>query len=68
MNANPSVDDRDESMRTELPLPDLDALGARLKDIEPQARAAIQQRPIVAMMIAVGVGYLIARMASRSNR
>ena len=47
---------------------DLDALGSGLKDLEEQARAFVQERPIVAVLVAAGLGYLIARLASRGAR
>jgi ElaB/YqjD/DUF883 family membrane-anchored ribosome-binding protein len=37
-------------------------------DLEQQARTFIRQRPIVALLAAAGVGYLVARLVSRGMR
>lgn len=37
-------------------------------DLEQQARTLIRQRPIVAVLAAVGLGYLTARLISRGAR
>ena len=47
---------------------EIDALGSGLKDLEEQARAFVHERPIVAVLIAAGFGYLVARLASRGTR
>ena len=36
--------------------------------LEHQARALIRQRPVVAVLAALGVGYLAARLVSRAMR
>ena len=41
---------------------------ARVTDLERQARILIRQRPIVAVLAAVGVGYLAARFVARVLR
>ena len=41
---------------------------SRVTDLEEQARALIRQRPVVAVLAAVGVGYLVARLVSRAMR
>ena len=41
---------------------------ARVTDLERHARALIRQRPVVAVLAAVGVGYLVARLVSRAMR
>jgi hypothetical protein len=40
----------------------------RVTDLERRARKLIRQRPIVAVLAAVGVGYLAARFVSRAVR
>lgn len=40
----------------------------RHTDLEQQARALITQRPVVSVLTAVGVGYLVARLVSRATR
>jgi hypothetical protein len=49
-------------------LPDLDAIGVDLEDLEQKARAMILQRPVVAVLVAAAFGYLVARIASRAKR
>ena len=44
------------------------AVRSRLTDLEQQARTLIRQRPVVAVLAAVGVGYLVARLVSRAMR
>jgi hypothetical protein len=41
---------------------------ARVTDLEHRARTLIRQRPIVAVLAALGVGYLAARVVSRALR
>jgi len=48
--------------------PDMEALRASVTELEEQARTRIVQRPVVAVMVAVGVGYLVARLVSRVGR
>lgn len=47
---------------------DIDALRAKVTDLEQQASVLIRERPVVAVLAAVGVGYLLARLASRAPR
>lgn len=44
------------------------AVRSRVTDLEQQARTLISQRPVVAVLAAVGVGYLVARLVSRGLR
>lgn len=39
-----------------------------LTEFAQRVRAIIEQRPVVAMLAAVGVGYVVARLASRGGR
>ena len=41
---------------------------AKATDLERHARTLIRQRPIVAVLAAVGIGYLAARIVSRVMR
>jgi len=41
---------------------------ARAMEVERRARTLIGQRPIVAVLAAVAVGYLTARLVSRARR
>jgi ElaB/YqjD/DUF883 family membrane-anchored ribosome-binding protein len=41
---------------------------AKVTDLEQQARALIRQRPVVAVLAAAGIGYLVARLVSRATR
>ena len=47
---------------------DIAALRSRVTDLEQQARTLIRERPIVAVLAAVGAGYLVARVMSRVTR
>ena len=47
---------------------DITALRATVTDLEQQARAFIRQRPVMAVLAAVGAGYLVARLVSRGRR
>ncbi len=47
---------------------DIAALRSSVTDLEQQARAFIRQRPVVAVLAAVGAGYLVARLVSRGRR
>lgn len=44
------------------------AIRSRLTDLEQEARTLIRQRPVVAVLAAVGVGYVVARLVSRAMR
>jgi ElaB/YqjD/DUF883 family membrane-anchored ribosome-binding protein len=48
--------------------PEPDTLTSGLKDLEGQARAFVHERPVVAVLVAAGLGYLVARLASRGAR
>jgi len=37
-------------------------------DLEQQARTLIRQRPVAALLTALGVGYLVARLFARGAR
>lgn len=47
---------------------DASAVHARAATLEQQAHAFIQQRPIVAVLAAAGIGYLVARALVRGTR
>jgi hypothetical protein len=68
MTNNPPSDDDLLETPSVHAQPDVDATGARLLDLEQQARAAIEQRPIAAVLLALGFGYIVARLASRTSR
>jgi ElaB/YqjD/DUF883 family membrane-anchored ribosome-binding protein len=46
----------------------LDALRARVTDLEQEARGWIRQQPVVAVLTALGVGFLVARLVARVTR
>ena len=48
--------------------PHITAVRSTLTDLEQQARTLIRQRPVVAVLAAVGFGYLVARVVSRAMR
>lgn len=41
---------------------------SRLTDLTQRVRTGINQRPVVAVLTAVGVGYVIARLVARRGR
>ncbi|MFN2376270.1 MAG: hypothetical protein ABR538_07015 [Candidatus Binatia bacterium] len=47
---------------------ELEVFGLKLTDLEEQARVMIREQPVVAVLAAAGLGYLVARLASRANR
>ena len=47
---------------------DIAAVRSRLTDLEQQVRTRIRQRPVVALLAALGVGYVVARLVSRAMR
>ena len=48
--------------------PDIAAVRSGATDLEQQARTFIRERPVVSVLAAVGVGYLVARLVSRGRR
>jgi len=53
----------------ELSMPtDLAAVRSAMSDLERQARELIDERPVLAVMIAAGIGYLLARVVVRGGR
>jgi hypothetical protein len=51
------------------PVPeDLAAARTKLLDLEEQARALVRERPVVAMLAALGLGYFVARLFTRRSR
>jgi len=48
--------------------PEFAELRARATELERHTRTVIRRRPIVAVLAAVGVGYLAARLVSRAMR
>lgn len=54
--------------RTE-PVPeDLAAVRTKLLELEDQARTLVRERPVAAMLAALGLGYLVARLFTRRSR
>ncbi len=43
-------------------------VSSRMTEIEQHLRTLIRQRPVVAILTAVGAGYLVARLLSRALR
>ena len=46
----------------------MDELSSRLEAFEEEARTIIRDQPVASVLAALGVGYLVARLASRSSR
>lgn len=57
--------DRRSSSGADQPWPDI---ADAVTDVEHHARTLIMQRPLVAVIAAVGFGYLVARLISRGAR
>ncbi len=47
---------------------DIEADRSRVTKLEQQARTLIRQRPVVAVLAAAGIGYLVARLVSGGTR
>lgn len=54
--------------RTEQGQPDLAAVRSTVTDLEQRARTLIRQQPVVAVLAAAGIGYLVARLVARGAR
>lgn len=48
--------------------PQIAAVRSAATDWEEQARTFVKQRPVVAVLSAAGMGYLVARLVSRGLR
>jgi hypothetical protein len=48
--------------------PDIAAVHSKVTELEHHARTLIRQRPVVAVLAAAGVGYLVARLIARGTR
>ena len=45
-----------------------DHFSSRLESFEEEARTLIRDQPVASVLAALGVGYLVARLASRNSR
>lgn len=54
--------------RAEQVQPDITVVRSSVMDLEQNARTFIRQRPVVAVLAAVAVGYLVARLVARGMR
>ena len=68
MTTEQIAEERPLPRRAEQVQPDIAAVRSKVTDLEQQARTLIRQRPVVAVLAAVGVGYLVARLVSRAMR
>lgn len=48
--------------------PDSAAVRSTVTELEQQVRTLIRQRPVVAVLAAAGLGYLVARIVARGTR
>ena len=62
------AEERPSPRRKEPGQPDIAAVRSKVTDLEQQARTLIRQRPVVAVLAAAGVGYLVARLVSLGMR
>lgn len=68
MTTDQIVEERPLPQGTEQVQPDIAALRSKMTDLEQQTRTLIRHRPVVAVLAAAGVGYLVARLISRGMR
>jgi ElaB/YqjD/DUF883 family membrane-anchored ribosome-binding protein len=68
MTMDQIVEERPLPRRTEQVPPDIAAVRSKVTDLEQQARTLVRERPVVAVLAAAGVGYLVARLAARAMR
>jgi ElaB/YqjD/DUF883 family membrane-anchored ribosome-binding protein len=67
MTTDQIADERPLPRSTEQAQADIASVRSKVTDLEHQTRTLIRQRPVVAVLAAVGVGYLIARLVSRAT-
>jgi hypothetical protein len=69
MNTEPIVGEQQlpQPAPEQIPI-DLEALRAKVSDLEQQASVFIREQPVAAVLAAVGVGFLVARLVSRIPR
>ena len=68
MITDQSAEERPLPRRAVQGQPVIAAVRSRVTDLEQQARTFIRERPVVSVLAAVGVGYLVARLVSRGRR
>ena len=68
MSTDQIAEERPSPQRAEEVQPDIATVRSTVTDLEQQARALIRQRPVVAVLAAAGVGYLVARIVARGMR
>ena len=65
MSTNQVAEDRASPPGAEQRQPDITDVGSMMAELGERARTFIRQQPVVAMLAAVGAGYLVARVLSR---
>ena len=68
MNTDQTAEERPLPRAAEALQADLAAVQSRVTDLEQQARSLIRQRPVVAVLAAAGLGYLLARIVTRGRK
>ena len=68
MTTDHTAEERRPPPRSQPEKPAFADVSARLTDLDGHARALIRQQPIVAVLTAASVGYLVARLVSRALR
>lgn len=68
MTTDQIAEERPVPHRAEQAQPDIAAVRSTVTELEQQARTLIRQRPVVAVLAAAGVGYLVARLVARGMR
>ena len=59
------AEDQPSPLHSKRVQPEIADIRSMVTDLEQQARTFARQRPVVAVLAAVGVGYLVARLFSR---
>ena len=67
MSINQTVAER-QSPSSERTHEDAAGASSTVTDVEEYARALVRERPVAAVLAAVGLGYLVARLVSRTVR
>ena len=68
MTTDQIAEERPLPRRAEQAQPHIAAGRSKVTELEYQARTLIRQRPVIAVLAAAGVGYLVARLVSRGMR
>lgn len=68
MTTDQIAEERPLPRRAEQGQADIAGVRSKVTELEQHARTLIRQRPVVAVLAAAGVGYLVARLVARGMR